>query len=310
MRYASCVKCAGMIGWIGLCTNLVLLILKGFIGVISGSQALVADAMYSAKDVISSLLVIIGLKISRRPLDREHPYGHGKVEFILSMIISVVFLTVTVFLLVHVVQILMSGDDHKAPHMIALWTALISVAVNVIMYFYSRCVSIEINSPMVRTLAYHHHADATSSLAVALGIIGAHYLGMPIIDTLVALFEIAHLLYLGGSVFRESYKGLMDQSAPEEIRDRVSELVKQVDGVEAIDDLRTRLVGQELWVDLVIRVSEEISVEAAGEIREQVVDRLTERVPHLGSVQVKFTSRRPVVVDEQFDDVDPAALID
>ncbi len=179
MRYSKCVRCASLVGWVGLVTNLILLILKGFVGIISGSQALLADAMYSAKDVISSILVIIGLKVSSRPLDREHPYGHGKIEFILSMVVSVVFLTVTAFLFVHAVQILTNGDEHRAPHMIALWTALISVSVNVVMYFYSRCVSVEVNSPMVRTLSQHHYADATSSVAVAVGIIGAHYLAMP-----------------------------------------------------------------------------------------------------------------------------------
>jgi cation diffusion facilitator family transporter len=118
MRYSKCVRCASMVGWIGLFTNLVLLILKGFVGIISGSQALVADAMYSAKDVVSSILVIIGLKVSNQPLDREHPYGHGKIEFILSMVISVIFLVVTAFLFVHAIQILMNGDEHRAPHMI------------------------------------------------------------------------------------------------------------------------------------------------------------------------------------------------
>ena len=310
MRYANCVKCAGMVGWIGLFTNLVLLLLKGFIGVIAGSQALVADAMYSAKDVISSLLVIVGLKISRRPLDREHPYGHGKIEFILSMIISVVFLSVTLFLFVHFIQIMMNGDEHKAPHMIALWTALVSVAVNVVMYFYSRCVSIEVNSPMVRTLAHHHHADATSSMAVALGIIGAHYLSMPWIDTMVALFEVVHLIYLGSSVFSDAYKGLMDRSAPEDIRNKIAVLTKQTAGVDGIESLRTRLVGQELWVDLVILVSEDISVETASDIRQQVIDNLVGRIHHLGSVQIKFTSRSKVDQNNQsqdsFDQLDGA----
>ncbi|MBF0470157.1 MAG: magnetosome biogenesis CDF transporter MamM [Gammaproteobacteria bacterium] len=290
MRYAKCVRCAGIVGWVGLMTNLILLILKGFIGVISGSQALVADALYSAKDVISSLLVIVGLKVSRQPLDREHPYGHGKIEFILSMIISVIFLTVTAFLLVHAIQILTGDGEHKAPHLIALWTALISVAVNVYMYFYSRCVSIEVNSPMVRTLSQHHHADATSSLAVALGIIGAHYLGMPWIDTMVALFEIAHLMYLGGDVFWESYKGLMDRSAPEAITRKVHRITREVEGVLDIGELRSRMVGQELWLDLHIQVSPEISVDAADAIRDRIVDRLVERIAHIGSVQVQFSA--------------------
>jgi len=281
---------------------MVLLLLKGFVGIISGSQALLADAMYSAKDVISSILVIIGLKVSSRPLDREHPYGHGKIEFILSMVVSVVFLTVTAFLLVHAIQILMDGEEHTAPHMIALWTALISVAVNVVMYFYSRCVSIEVNSPLVRTLSHHHYADATSSVAVAIGIIGAHYLGMPWIDTMVALFEIAHLMYLGGDVFKEAYKGLMDRSAPEPVRAKIDDVVKKVDGVYDVDELRTRLVGQEIWVDLIIQVSPDLSVEEANSISERVVERLTSRIPHIGSVQVKYTAHDIVHADHSHDD--------
>lgn len=279
-----------MVGWIGLVVNLTLLILKGFVGVIAGSQALVADAMYSAKDVVSSVLVIVGLKVSNRPLDREHPYGHGKIEFILSMIISIVFLAVTAFLFVHAVQVLMGDGEHKAPHLIALWVALISILVNVFMYFYTRCVSIEINSPMVRTLSKHHYADATSSIAVAVGIIGAHYLNMPWIDTLVAVFETLHLMYLGSEVFRESYKGLMDSSAPDEVRDKIHTLVRRVDGVKEVDELRTRLVGQEVCVDLLIQVDAEETVESADLISERIVERLTARIPHLGSVQVKFTA--------------------
>lgn len=297
MRYSKCISCASYIGWIGLGTNLVLMILKGVVGFVSGSQALVADAMYSAKDVITSLLVIVGLKVSGRPLDREHPYGHGKIEFILSMIISVVFLGVTALLLIHAVQVLTDGNEHSAPHIIALWTAIISILVNVVMYYYSRCVSIEVNSPMVRTLSRHHYADATSSVAVALGIVGAHYLEMPWIDTAVALFETAHLMYLGSEVFRESYKGLMDSSAPVEVKEEIRQQAMKVAGVEAVEELKSRLVGQDLWVDMVIRVSPETSVDEASDIADDVTDRLVRVVPHMGSVHVAYTSQ-PLDHDE------------
>lgn len=310
MRYSKCVRCAGLVGWLGLFTNLALLILKGFVGVISGSQALVADALYSAKDVINSLLVIVGLKISKRPLDKEHPYGHGKIEFVLSMIVSVIFLAVTAFLFVHALQILMNGDEHKAPHLIALWTALISVAVNVFMYFYSRCVSIEMNSPMVRTLSRHHYADATSSSLVALGIIGAHYLGMPWIDTTVALLEFAHLMYLGSEVFRDSYKGLMDRNAPDELRDKIAHHVQKTEGVEAIEELRTRFIGQEIWIDLVIQVDPDLTVDEADEIGESLTDLLAQKIPHLGSVQVKYTSAKKDLTASKDDDDDLADVIE
>ncbi|MBT3404185.1 MAG: magnetosome biogenesis CDF transporter MamM [Gammaproteobacteria bacterium] len=309
MRYSKCISCASYIGWIGLGTNLVLMILKGFVGFVSGSQALVADAMYSAKDVITSLLVIVGLKVSGRPLDREHPYGHGKIEFILSMIISVVFLGVTSLLLIHAIQVLMDDNVHSSPHIIALWTAIISILVNVVMYFYSRCVSIEVNSPMVRTLSRHHHADATSSVAVALGIIGAHYLNMPWIDTAVAVFETAHLMYLGSDVFREAYKGLMDGSAPEEVKQEISHQALKVAGVEAVEELKTRLVGQDLWVDMVIRVDAELTVDEASDICEDVSDRLVRVVPHMGSVHVKFTGEAVEQDDsDDLDDYSPVTL--
>ena len=309
MRYSKCISCASYVGWVGLGTNLVLMILKGFVGFVSGSQALVADAMYSAKDVVTSLLVIVGLKVSGRPLDREHPYGHGKIEFILSMIISVVFLGVTALLLIHAIQVLVNGDVHQAPHIIALWTAIISILVNVMMYFYSRCVSIEVNSPMVRTLSRHHHADATSSVAVALGIIGAHYLNMPWIDTAVAVFETAHLMYLGSDVFREAYKGLMDGSAPEEVKQEISHQALKVAGVEAVEELKTRLVGQDLWVDMVIRVDAELTVDEASDICEDVSDRLVRVVPHMGSVHVKFTGEAVEQDDsDDLDDYSPVTL--
>ena len=308
MRYSKCISCASYIGWVGLMTNLVLMVLKGFVGFVSGSQALVADAMYSAKDVITSLLVIVGLKVSGRPLDREHPYGHGKIEFILSMIISVVFLGVTALLLIHAVQVLMDGEAHAAPHIIALWTALISILVNLVMYYYSRCVSIEVNSPMVRTLSKHHHADATSSVAVALGIIGAHYLDMPSIDTAVAVFETAHLMYLGSDVFREAYKGLMDGSAPEEVREEIRQQSMQVAGVEGVEQLKTRLVGQDLWVDMTIRVDSEISVDEASDIADDVSDRLVRVIPHMGSVHVAFTSEEMKQDADDFDDYSPVTL--
>jgi cation diffusion facilitator family transporter len=307
MRYSKCISCASYVGWIGLGTNLVLMFLKGFVGFVSGSQALVADAMYSAKDVITSLLVIVGLKVSGRPLDREHPYGHGKVEFILSMIISVVFLGVTALLLIHAVQVLANGDVHSSPHIIALWTAIISILVNVTMYYYSRCVSIEVNSPMVRTLSRHHHADATSSVAVALGIIGAHYLDMPWIDTAVALFETAHLMYLGSEVFRESYKGLMDGSAPEQVKEEIRQQSMKVAGVVSVEEMKTRLVGQDLWVDMTIRVDSDISVDEASDIADDVTDRLVRVIPHMGSIHVAYTSEEIGATDAD-DDYSPVTL--
>lgn len=293
MRYERCVSCHSFVGWAGLVTNSVLLVLKAFIGVISGSHALVADSMYSAKDVITSVLVIVGFNVARKPLDREHPYGHGKVEFILALFIGLVFIVATLFILIQAVRLLfidLEGGDHPVPHMIALWTALISVIINAYMYFYSRCVSIEVNSPMVRTLSMHHHADMVSSAAVALGILGAHYLMMSWIDTVVALFETLHLMYLGGAVCFDAYKGLMDRNASSLVRQRILHCSQQVEGVASVAGLRCRHVGQDIFVDMTIAVDSQLSIEKAKNITDSVAETLYKAIAHLGDVNVKFKS--------------------
>ncbi|MBF0246958.1 MAG: magnetosome biogenesis CDF transporter MamM [Alphaproteobacteria bacterium] len=286
MRYSKCVKCSRTVGWVGLATNTVLMFMKGFVGMVSGSQALVADAMYSAKDVITSLLVIVGMNVSERPLDKDHPYGHGKIEFILSLFVSVLFIIVTGYLFVHAVTTLFNSRAHSAPHLIALWAALVSVAVNVGMYFYSRCVSVETNSPIVKTLSKHHHADASASGMVALGIIGAHYLNMPWIDTAVAVLETIHLMYLGGDVFMDATKGLMDKSLGKNAHKRLAHYVRGVEGVKELKRIRTRHVGQEVSVEIVIGVDAEMSVAESFELTELVKDMIYDEIPHIGLLQV------------------------
>jgi len=291
LLYDKCVFCRAFIGWIGLIVNLVLMFLKGFIGILSGSTALLADAMYSAKDVVTSILVIVSYHVANRPLDREHPYGHGKIEFILSLIISVVFLAVTLIVFAHALELLwmdIGGQQHSVPHVIALWAALVSVLVNTYMYYYSKCVYDQANSPMVKTLSFHHHADIVSSLAVAVGLAATLFLGLAWIDTVVALFETVHLLYIGGRVFRDAYRGLMDASAPEEIYGVIRDNTLAIDGVKTIDSLRSRLVGQDLNIDMSIGVDPDISVDEANEICEKVIHTISTKIAHIAFVNVKF----------------------
>lgn len=289
MRYSKCVVCYESVGWIGFTSNLALAFLKMFVGLVSGSQALMADSLYSAKDVITSVLIIIGLKVSKKPIDKEHPYGHGKIEFILSGVVSVIFIGATGFIFLYAAESLLEGE-HRAPHLIALWTAIFSVVANALLYAYTKCVSMEINSPMVNSLSKHHSADAMSSMAVAIGIIGAHYLGMPWLDSLVALFESVHLLYIGGDILWDSYQGLMDSSAPKEVIERIEKGTSQVKGVKSIELLRTRRVGQDLWIDMTVGVDPDQPLSEAKKISDLVEDTIVKIVDHVGNISVHFKS--------------------
>ncbi|MBF0448109.1 MAG: magnetosome biogenesis CDF transporter MamM [Magnetococcales bacterium] len=311
MRYSQCVVCNETVGWIGLAVNLAMATLKLFIGIVSGSFALMADALYSAKDVVTSALIVIGLKVSRQPIDQEHPFGHGKAEFILALAISLILMALTAWLFYYSAESLLEGV-FAAPHLIALWTALVSVAVNIFLHHFTRCVSIEINSPIVGTLSTHHRTDGFSSVAVALGVVGGQYLNMPWLDTVVALGGALFLLYLGGEVFWGAFQGLMDTVAPTKTVKLIKNTALGCSGVESVEQVRTRYVGQELWIDMTISVNPDLSVGSAKIISRRVEEKLATHVAHVGDIGVHFISRPGSVPEmEQIqDDIELLTQID
>ncbi|MBF0116120.1 MAG: magnetosome biogenesis CDF transporter MamM [Magnetococcales bacterium] len=292
MSYPQCLICHRTVGWTGLVVNIGLSLLKLFVGFISGSQALMIDALYSAKDVLTSFLILLGLKYSKKPIDEEHQFGHGKAEFLFSLVVGLSMIVITgMFIYFEADKVLSgAGMTHKAPHMIALWTALFVVGANLYMWYYTRCVAQQVNSPIVAILSDHQKSDAISSMAVALGIIGSHYLNMPWLDTLVAVGECLDLFHLGVKISMEALQGLMDVSAPQETVQKVQELTRAVAGVKSVESVRTRRVGQDIWVTLVIGTDPELTIERAKEISLWVEERLVNAIPHLGEVSVHFKS--------------------
>jgi len=286
MRKSSCTVCARSIGWVGLVVSLVMMVMKAFVGLLGGSQAMLADAMYSLKDMLNALTVIIGMTVSSKPLDADHPYGHGKIEFLLSMVVSILFLSLTVYLMIHAISLLFHSESHMTPHLIVLWAALVSVGVNFGLYMYSHCVADETNSPIIRTMAQHHHGDATASGAVALGIIGAHYMNMPWIDTAVALWETVDLLILGKGIFMDSYRGLMDHSVSPAMCTKIVRAAEEVKGVKGVEHLRARYVGQDIWADMIVAVEPDVTVEQAHNISENVRSAVCRQIRHIASLHV------------------------
>ncbi|MBF0177631.1 MAG: magnetosome biogenesis CDF transporter MamM [Magnetococcales bacterium] len=289
MRYSKCVICNEMVGWAGLLVNLVLLILKLFIGVLSGSHALVTGALYSAKGVVASALIIVGLRVSKKPVDEKHPFGHGKIEFLFSMTVSVVMVTITAWLLYNVVTVLLEGGS-RPPHLIALWVAVLSVLVDFFFLHYTRCVAFETKSPIVRTLNKRQHADLVSSGAVAVGILGSHYLGLPWLDSLVAVGEGVDLLKWGGEMFMDAYHGLMDTAGSKSLEEDIRRRTNSIKGVVLVQSLRTRRVGQELYVSITIGVDPDMEVGQAKQVAKRVAEELSETIPHVGDINVHFSS--------------------
>ncbi len=289
MSYSKCIVCYRSVGWIGLGANLAISILKVVVGIVSGSHALMVDALYSGKDVVTSILIILGLRFAKEPIDEEHQFGHGKAEFLFSMVIGLSLIFITGLILYFEAGKLIQGA-HQAPHMIALWTAIFAAGANVLLAIYTRCVAFQINSPMVAVLTQHQRSDAIASMAVAVGIIGSHYLNMPWLDTLVAVGECIDLGYMGGEVFLHAVRGLMDVAAPEAVVAKIRDRASLIPGVKKVEAVHTRRVGQEIWVSLVIGVDPELSIYESKKISQVVERNLYESIPHLGEVNVRFKS--------------------
>jgi cation diffusion facilitator family transporter len=257
----ECVACEKRAGWSAVYANLALALFKAFIGIVSGSKAILGDALFSFKDFIASLVVVIGIKISGKPADDQHPYGHGKVEFVALFLISIGLIISTVFLFIHSVKgiwFCFNGGS-SAPKLIAFWAALISVAANYKLAEFLRCVGDKLHSPSMLANARHNHSDAISSIMVAIAVLGAHYGGMTFLDPLVALIEAVCLMGMSAEMLNDSLKGLFDSAVHPETVSRVESLARLVPGVRKVSRVVARHLGQGIWIDMTIKIDPEQS---------------------------------------------------
>ncbi|MBI5185504.1 MAG: cation transporter [Nitrospinae bacterium] len=292
MRYQECIPCSRRVGWIGLLASGIFAVAKFVVGYVAGSKALMVDSLYSTKDMFTSILIITGMKISQKPADKAHHYGHGKIEFLLSLAASIVFMGLTVFLFFHTLDIL-GEEEHNIPHGISIFVALIATLANYKLYRFTKCVDREIPSPMVQLLSHHTEADAFSSLIVGAGVAYEHFFpGIPM-DTYIAIIECLHLFYLGLGTFIESIKGLMDSAMPEGQVQFAQRLAKQIEGVMGVYEIKSRRVGSHYFLNIVIGVDPNLTIQEARTVSETVEKKIKGLVGHVRDVKAEF---RGVVV--------------
>lgn len=280
----KCTRCIAWISWISLCDSILLAIFKGVIGILTHSRALTASALYSLNDAISAIAVIIGLRIAKRPADKNHPYGHGNAEYIVGVFTSILILVATVFLMGDCIRIIFQGE-HPDPHWAALVAAIISVFANEVMYKYNICAVRHVNSPALSAHAKHHHADAVSSLAVAVAIVGS-MMGYRFLDAFVAVFEAGHLILVSTELLYQCGSGLIDRAIDESDITSIRQLLTDMPDVEEVRDIKTRQIGSRVWVDLYISLSSEKTIDQVNEISRQIRHGIDKRIEYLGNVNI------------------------
>lgn len=287
-----CASCGSRFARLNLAVNVALTVLKATVGLLAGSKALVASALYSFNDVLSALAVLASLGVARRPANKSYPFGYGKVEYIAIGLVGLM-LAASVLFLVHSVTDTSQEVIAKSSTAVALGVAGLSFGVSLLLAKKGFCVAARQNSPALHTSAEHNHIDAIASLAVFVSIAGILLLDLHVLDRIVAAFEALDVARLAGTLLGRSWKGLMDSALPAEDQRAVRKAFLRVQGVEAIASLRSRSAGAHVMVDVRVAVSGERSVEQAHEICERVRAVVPEVLGPNVRAQVGFRGHTP-----------------
>lgn len=258
----------------GIGFNLVLALVKGTAGFFGHSYALIADAIESTSDVLSSMIVWIGLRAASRPPDDDHPYGHGKAEPLAGVIVSLFLLAAAILIGVESISNIMT--PHKAPK---AWTLIVIGAVVIgkeLVFRYVMNTAVEINSTAVKGEAQHHRADAITSVAafigIAIALIGGE--GYESADDWAALLAGAFIAWNAYKIFSPSFSELMDKALPEDVVKEVRKVAEGVPGVIAIEKCFVRKMGFELFVDIHVEVDAQATVFEGHDIGHRVKDAI------------------------------------
>jgi len=266
----------------GSLVNVLLSAGKLLAGIIGNSGAMVADAVHSISDLATDVVVIVCTRISRKPKDDDHDYGHGKYETLGSIIIGLSLFAVAVGIIISAaskISIVVSGGEIEIPGGIALYAAIVSIAAKEWLYRYTIHVGIKIDSPAVVANAWHHRSDALSSIGTMLGIAGALLLGgkWAVLDPIAAIAVGGMILKVTWELVIPGMSELMEKSLPAEVEDQILEIISADREVTSPHNLRTRQIGSNKAIEVHIRVNPDMTVRHSHEITRNIECRLKEK---------------------------------
>jgi len=253
---------------IGAIVNIVLLAFKFVAGIVGHSSAMIADAVHSLSDFVTDIIVMVFVRISGKPSDKSHDYGHGKYETLASTLIGLALFAVAAGILYSgIIKIVAwaGGEQLSQPGILALWAALLSVVLKEAVYRYSIVKARQLKSQAVEANAWHHRSDALSSIGTATGIAGAIFLGQrwAVLDPLASVIVGVFIMKVSYDLVRMGVGDLMEQSLPDEVESEMLRLVASIPGVERPHALRTRRLGNRYAIELHILMDGNISLREA-----------------------------------------------
>lgn len=281
MKQNSREKSIFKVTWIGSIVNFLLLVLKFIAGILGHSSALIADAVHSLSDFVTDIIVIVFVRISGKPEDEDHKYGHGKYETLATAVIGLVLFGAGIGLLVDgaikVTEVL-KGAVLPQPSMIALIAAAISITAKEILYRYTVREGRKLDSQAVIANAWHHRSDALSSIGTFIGIGGAICLGEKwrILDPIAAIAVSAFIIKVAAELIKPCIDELLERSLPAETEKRILEIIGSFPEISSPHHLRTRRIGNHIAIEVHIRMEGQTTLQEAHAIATDVENRLKE----------------------------------
>lgn len=280
-------RVANRVAFVTIFENVLLALGKLIAGLIGHSSAMISDAVHSASDVFSTIVVLIGVKLSSKESDKEHPYGHERLECVAAIVLAVVLLLTGLGIGYDAIKNILGGNykELTAPTVLALVAAIISIVAKEAMYWYTRYYAKRIDSSALMADAWHHRSDALSSVGALIGIGGA-MLGYPVMDSIASLVIFFFIAKAAYDIFKDAIDKMVDHACDEETEKAIYDAVLEQEEVLGIDMLQTRIFGNKIYVDLEIQLDENYTLKKAHDIAEEVHEHIEKNFPKVKHIMV------------------------
>lgn len=285
---------------VSIIVNVILSLLKLLAGIIAHSGAMISDAIHSASDVISTIVVIIGVRMSNKKSDHDHQYGHERLECVSSIILSGLLIVTGAGIGISGVKNILAGTLGEAltiPGTLALIAAVVSLVVKEWMFWYTRAAARKINSGALMADAWHHRSDALSSIGAFIGILGAR-LGYPILDPIASVVICLFIAKAAIDIFKDAIDKMVDHSCDDETVNQMNNVIADIPGVDRIDLIQTRLFGSKIYVDIEIAVDGDLSLNKAHAIAETVHHSIENSFPDVKHCMVHVNPSLPFNIED------------
>lgn len=278
---------ANRVSFITIIGNVILSVVKFLAGIIAHSNAMISDSVHSASDVFSTIVVIIGIKLASKEADKEHPYGHERLECVAAIVLAMVLFITGLGIGAEALKNIAQGNysDLQVPGILALIAAIVSIVSKEGMYWYTRYYAKKIDSSALMADAWHHRSDAFSSIGALIGIGGAR-LGFPVMDSLASLVIFVFIVKAAYDIFKDAMDKMLDHSCDEETEKQIYDCVIKNEHVRGIDLLQTRIFGNKIYVDVEIQLYASYTLEEAHNVAETVHNAIEDNFPKVKHIMV------------------------